>query len=120
MVAGIDTMTEQQELNDALHYERGLGYSEGYKAAREAVEPLVSSERVRRDMINCQTPKGYLKENEPYIEVLQATSLAEMYCKIYEAKLDSLRAQLDEAQRGQWQPMCVDCLDGTEENEGVA
>jgi len=131
MGAGIDTMTEQQELNDALRYERGLGYSEGYKAAREAVEPLVSSERVRRDMINCQTPKGYLKENEPYIEVLQATSLAEMYCKIYEAKLDEYQcvyshyiaqsekseaqidaltaqvAQLQEqlAQRGQWEPV---------------
>jgi len=131
MGAGIDTMTEQQELNDALHYERGLGYSEGYKAAREAVEPLISNERVRRDMINCQTPKGYLKENEPYIEVLQATSLAEMYCKIYEAKLDEYQcvyshyiaqsekseaqidaltaqvAQLQEqlAQRGQWEPV---------------
>jgi len=82
MVAGIDTMTEQQELNDALRYERGLGYSEGYKAAREA----------KLDEYQC-VYSYYIAQSEKSEAQIGAIT----------AQVAQLQEQL--AQRGQWEPV---------------
>jgi hypothetical protein len=56
--------------------------------------PLWSDERVHRDLFNCHTPRGYYKDDEQYIAVIQAEALAVQMRDQYEAKLVELEAKL--------------------------
>lgn len=56
---------------------------------------LWPDERIRRDLFNCHTPRGYYKDDVQYISILEAEGLAHRVRDDCQARIDELQALLD-------------------------